>query len=147
MFVAAQESKLQRSMENVVVKRAHPSFPVTFRGEIIPKAAGRARGEQVPMAQLGHGMHEVSQIHGDGAGASSHLAHCSRHLCQGLPYLYIFGVTNSPRNLLPFYTEVPFFNPSKQEKLSQALFLGPVPCLGVAKMSFAGELNSQHGKM
>lgn len=43
-----------------------------MRGEIIPKAAGRARG------QLGQGMLEASQIHGDRAGASSCLAHCAR---------------------------------------------------------------------
>lgn len=30
-------------------------------------------------------------------GASSCLAHYSRHLCQSLPYLYIFGVTKGER--------------------------------------------------
>lgn len=55
---------------------------------------------------------------------------------------------NSLRNLLPFYTEIPFFNPSKGgNKVSQAVSLCPVPCLGVVKRSFAGELNSQHGKV
>lgn len=49
---------------------------------------------------------------------------------------------------MPFYTEIPFFNPSKGgNKLSQAISLCPVPCLRVAKRNFAGELNSQHGKV
>lgn len=53
---------------------------------------------------------------------------------------------NSPRNLLLFYMEIPFFNPSKGKKVSQAVSLCPVPCLGVAKQRFGGELNSQRGK-
>lgn len=81
--------------------------------ETIPKPAGRPHGEQVPLAPLRHGTDEVSKIHGNGAGASSHLARCSSHLCQILLYLYIFGAykwrANSPRRHLPFCTEIPFF--------------------------------------
>lgn len=126
-LVIAQESKIQRSMENVVVKKPKSEFPcgftlgnVTLQGESVPQPAGRPRGEQVPVAQLGHGMHEGSEIHGNGDGASSHLARCSRHLCQILLYLYIFGAykgrANSPRRHLPFCTEIPFFNLSTGKK-------------------------------
>lgn len=117
------------------------------RGETIPKAAGRARGEQVPVAQLGHGMHEVSQIHGAGAGASSHLAHCSRHLCQSLPTFIFLELPIHQGIFCHFTLKFHFLSQVRGKKVSQAVSLCPVPCLGVAKRSFAGELNSQHGKV
>lgn len=110
-------------MENVVVKRPNPSFPVVLQREM-SRSEGRNHSQGSWESSWGAGARGPAGTWNARGLPNSWSRGWSQFPFSSLlqapvpepPNLYISGVTNSPRNLLPFYTEIPFFKPSKGEK-------------------------------